>query len=726
MKISIDEKDLYLKKNYEVIQENKKTLKVGIDKKFDEIFEDKMWCLFYKMGFTSFSADRQFSYVYNVENNLTKQLDVFCMDDETIIIVECKSAKEFKKGNFKENIESYHAIIPEIKADLRKKFPDKDVAFIYATSNIDISDADKQRLKAFGFVLFNESQVDYFYKLVEHLGFSAKYQFLATVFSKKAVKNMNATVPAIEGNMGGYKYYVFCIEPERLLKICYILHRNYANEDLMPTYQRIIVKKRLTEIRKFVNDGGYFPNSIIISIDAKKPLQFDSAPKSFSENQQTKVGLLHLPKIYQSAYVIDGQHRLYGYSESKYAKTNTIPVVAFVNMEQEKQLEMFMDINEHQKAVSKTLRNTLEVNLLWNSNNQASRRRALVLMMWQILGESKALKSVFYNRIIVGENDANNNRYLTLENLRIATFKTKFLNQYHKNDLTSQGILDFDDNDATRKYMGFLFDTYFKYFKDYVSDEWSAAANGLFNNNMIMALIQLLDDILEEKNKIEHFKYKIDTPENIISKCEDYIFEVCDYLSKISDDDLKQFKSQKGAGGPKAIWQKLRYIIHLKYSEFNPNGLQEYIDNDCQNNNKEASEILVNLKIKLRKLFSQKLTEVYGDKYYMTKAIPEKIQKSLNNLKFEAEKKDIERNIIKNYDYMEFAEYNDLHEISRASSNWSTIFKSYLANTNKLFNGEDILRVLGRFDSSVKQNGNLTKNDFEQLKSFYDEFIIKC
>ena len=110
----------------------------------------------------------------------------------------------------------------------------------------------------------------------------------------------------------------------------------------------------------------------------------------------------------------------------------------------------------------------------------------------------------------------------------------------------------------------------------------------------------------------------------------------------------------------------------------------------------------------------------------MTKAIPEKIQKSLNNLKFEAEKQDIERNIIKNYDYMEFAEYNDLHEISRTSSNWSTIFKSYLANTNKLFKGEDILRVLGRFDSSVKQNGNLTKNDFEQLKSFYDEFIIKC
>lgn len=35
----------------------------------------------------------------------------------------------------------------------------------------------------------------------------------------------------------------------------------------MPTYQRIIKKQRLKEIRKFIDNKGFFPNSLIISID---------------------------------------------------------------------------------------------------------------------------------------------------------------------------------------------------------------------------------------------------------------------------------------------------------------------------------------------------------------------------------------------------------------------------------------------------------------------------
>ena len=36
---------------------------------------------------------------------------------------------------------------------------------------------------------------------------------------------------------------------------------------MMPTYQRIIKKQRLKEIRKFIDNKGFFPNSLIISID---------------------------------------------------------------------------------------------------------------------------------------------------------------------------------------------------------------------------------------------------------------------------------------------------------------------------------------------------------------------------------------------------------------------------------------------------------------------------
>lgn len=46
----------------------------------------------------------------------------------------------------------------------------------------------------------------------------------------------------------------------------------------MPTYQRIIKKQRLKEIRKFIDNKGFFPNSLIISIDTNgKKLRFDLA-----------------------------------------------------------------------------------------------------------------------------------------------------------------------------------------------------------------------------------------------------------------------------------------------------------------------------------------------------------------------------------------------------------------------------------------------------------------
>ena len=73
----------------------------------------------------------------------------------------------------------------------------------------------------------------------------------------------------------------------------------------------------------------------------------------------SQIGTLHLPKQYRSVFIIDGQHRIFGYSGSKYAGKNTIPVVAMVNLEKEEQVKLFMEINENQKAVPKNLRNTL-------------------------------------------------------------------------------------------------------------------------------------------------------------------------------------------------------------------------------------------------------------------------------------------------------------------------------------------------------------------------------
>lgn len=337
-----------------------KFIKVRKEKPYDERFEDKVWLLFAQMGFTHLNKDRNFKMSYDYHNpDFTQQIDVFAADDETVLIVECKSAETMKDGVFKKPLESLHGQMDGLRKEALKQFPKRKVKFIWATNNYIMSRADLKKMEEWGIIYFSDSVIQYYSELVKHLGTCARYQLLGNLLANTEIKNMQNEIPAIRGTMGGFEYYEFSIEPEKLLKIGYVLHRSEANKNMMPTYQRIIKKKRLKEVQTFINGGGYFPNSLIISIDTNgKGIQFDLSPTKV-EGSLSRLGVLHLPKRYHSAYIIDGQHRLYGYSDTEFASKNTIPVVAFIDLERKEQLKLFMDINENQKAVSKTLRVTL-------------------------------------------------------------------------------------------------------------------------------------------------------------------------------------------------------------------------------------------------------------------------------------------------------------------------------------------------------------------------------
>src|SRR2546423_5861339 len=136
-------------------------------------------------------------------------------------------------------------------------------------------------------------------------------------------------------------------------------------------------------------------------------MRFD--PSSLqSQNSISKIGILHLPKLYRSAFIIDGQHRLYGYANSDYKSKNSIPVVAFVDLERKDQVTLFMQINENQKSVPKNLRNTLDSDLLWDSENLNDQIKALKLQIAQDLGEDKS--SPLFDRVMVGENPKTSTR----------------------------------------------------------------------------------------------------------------------------------------------------------------------------------------------------------------------------------------------------------------------------------------------------------------------------
>ncbi len=704
---------------------NPKKVKVKKDKPQDEIFEDTVWTMFANLGFSAMNRDKHFVMSYGAASAQTQQVDVFAVDEETVVFVECKSAQKLKDGIFKKEIEALGAKMAGLRAEALTEYPDRKCKFIFATRNYRISHEDQERMQQFGIAHFDEHTIAYYQELARHLGTCARYQLLGSLFAKQQIKGMENRIPAIKGKMGGHTYYSFSIEPEKLLKIGYVLHRSEANSSMMPTYQRLIKKSRLTAVQKFINeDHGYFPNSIIISIDSKKPLQFDRSDKQVP-NAVADLGILHLPQQYRSAFIIDGQHRLYGYSDSPYAMTNSIPVVAFENLDQTEQVRLFMDINENQKSVSKKLRNVLNADMLWDSPKEAERRDALRLKIAQDLGENNT--SPLYGRIDIGEEQSTPIKCVTIECIRIAINVGNFLSKYdRKNVLTQSGIFDTNDNDATLNLLYSFIERCMIYVKDSVPDEWDkgSANNGILTiNNGIGGLIRTLNDIancLMERGEINPLK---DTPEYMARAAEYYLDPVCRFIKTMNDEVRSDIRKTYGGNGPMHCWRYFQRAISIERPEFKPDGLTKYWEDHGKEFNNESIDMMRKIESAVKKYVREKLEDRYGGKWI--NEIPQAVFTAANK---DASKHRYETG--ENKDFWDFVTIIGCKDIVVFGKNWSEIFekKFTLPSELKKSGGKQAkVEWMGLIDKlqrrAIKSNFTVAKTEYQTLGEVYQQFV---
>ena len=128
------------------------------------------------------------------------------------------------------------------------------------------------------------------------------------MFGNKEIEGLQATVPAVRGKLAGRVFYQFSIDPERLLKIAFISHRVRLDAETVGAYQRMLKPGRLRAIKAYIEGGGVFPTNVVVNLRTKR--RFDlSAERSQGD---FAIGTLYLPNTFKSAWVIDGQHRLYG------------------------------------------------------------------------------------------------------------------------------------------------------------------------------------------------------------------------------------------------------------------------------------------------------------------------------------------------------------------------------------------------------------------------------
>lgn len=686
-------------------------------KEHDRQFEDDVWCMFYNLGFRILNSDEKLRVQWGNNPGEDKQIDVLAVGDDAIFVVECKSAEKPKKQSFQKDlieISTYKQGMAESLQQIYGK--SKRVKFIFATHNYRIENDgdDAERMKNNQIYHLDENAYKYICNLVNSYQSSVIYQFYGLMFKDELISDKPITIPALKGKMGGKIYFLFSIEPSTLLKIGFVLHRTKVNESMAPTYQRLIVPKRLKGITKFIDEGGFFPNSILLNFaDPNDDIKVTFDPIHKEDDSDAEFGLLNIPNAYGIAYIIDGQHRVYGYSNSQHKDDHTIPVVAFMNMEKEEQLKIFMDINENQKSVSKKLRIDLEEDLFWKSTRLDSRMRALRSSTIKMLTTSSG--NVLFNKISIGEDSADLSsvffeKGLSQSGLIPKAKLTKWVGDtdsclYDINETNIEKAM----TEAKRRLVLYLNSCY-EIAENHMDD--ATKSTFLFSNRATFPFVTisgLLHSYLFTCGEIN-----ANTPiKERVNKIAPYI-EVLSYgLNNLPQEEVAYLTGQQGQGAEKKWLLSYQNIINKSYPDYFPEELKEWKEMRDQDIQDEGEQCKEDIRLLIRTLLFNKLYEVYGNDYV----------KNIAKLKHDCEGRIIDRYgdnddfDIDDYnwkDWIEIPEYKAIIEKNYSNDIFSETFG--IALTDKATSKKDKLSWISLVEQPKgKKKAALTKSDVNRL-----------
>ena len=189
------------------------------------------------------------------------------------------------------------------------------------------------------------------------------------------------TYPAIEIHQDAHNLYMFKAKASDLFHSLSI-NRRIENKD--EGYQRVLSPSRVQAITRYITQKRPLPGAVIVCLD--------SATFNKKKNKIT------IPAGTDVGWIIDGQHRLAGAEMASRANVEIeMPVVAFIGLTQQKQIEQFVVINREAKNVPTSLYLDLLGKLPVKKAADAARERAVDLANELRRNEEHP----FFDRIVV-------------------------------------------------------------------------------------------------------------------------------------------------------------------------------------------------------------------------------------------------------------------------------------------------------------------------------------
>lgn len=631
-KVKLEEAD-----GWSVARKNKSSTRMSKLKPADERLEDELWSILAQMGFKEMSKGRNFT-IAVADGLEPRQIDVFAKDDETVVMVECTQRETPGKKNMSNLIEKIRAIREPVFKSIRKFYGQQTklkVRHVIATRNISWSDADLKKCEEAQITVIADGEIDYYASLVQHLKQAARYQFLGHMFGGQKVDGLARQIVATRGKMGGETFYTFLIPPDELLKIAYVGHKASRDIENLETYQRMLQPKRLKKIAEYINDGGKFPTNIVVNLKTgrKTGLKFDIIQKFDNET----LGKLSLPPNYASAWIIDGQHRLYGYAYARTLKgfkqdSSMIPVLAYENLPAQKEMNLFIEINSKQVKVPTGLLVELYSDLHWKSPDPEEAFQALLSRIASRLNSDKT--SPLHDRMVVTGKKKTQYRCLTQTSIRDGLGVAKLLGTFSKGaivpgPLSTANAESYDAN--LKKGMSVLAEC-LRLFEEQLPNHWrlgDGAGGYLSTNNGIRALFHVIKDITDHIHKDSGVDLYLLDADETMKEIKPYLQILIDWFKSAPAQDVQAFRrfgSSLTAVRRQAYGMEAQ--IHASQTSFTPAGLQEYLDSRDEAGTEEAAAKVTKIHRRLFDFVIGTLKDHYGtqNKAWWTKGIPLKIR----------------------------------------------------------------------------------------------------
>jgi len=728
-RISVSKKleEDYLADGWEPDKPLKYKVKLRRPKSVDELLENQVWRLMYLLGYHEMNKGRNFEIQVKRPKSdpLRKQIDVFAKDDETVIVAECKASGTLSKRSLQKDLEEFGSLKGDLAKSIQKHYGKEfkpKIVWMFFTRNIIWSRPDRERASGLRIRVVTEKQLGYYLQIADHLKGAARYQFLATFLQGEKIPELaNRTVPAIRGKLGGRKFYCFVTTPRSLLKIAFINHRSLEDPDGAPSYQRLVSRTRMRQIGTFLQEGGFFPTNILLNFC--DPVRFD--PISSDKINGVAYGHMYLPDKYRSAWVIDGQHRLYGFAQlDEEDQDQNIIALAFERMSKEQEANLFVTINHEQKTVSKSLLDDLKGELKWESEIPSERIAAISARLIRLLDQD--VGEPFYGRVTRQGITGTEVVCLTMPALVQGLRRSGLLGKAAFNNKEFQpgplsGLNDSESLERARVALNGFFET----IKSNREKSWAVGRPGhLCTNIAVQGYLRLFAALIDYMEGETGLTARELEPLEILAEIEEYLDPVLKWLSSASPSAMeRRFKVQFGSGGPNEYFFRLVQLVKDVHSDFTPEGTYEWEQERSEERIEAADRKLKELNILVQKSIFDRLRQKYGaeDSAYWEEGVDQKTRADAYARSLDDELKAR----VHPENYLFFHEYKKIVEKKGHWDLFKDLFDIQVAGDKKLgknIQWMDRINGLRRIPAHATQERVYKLEDLDYIDFIHSEF----